>query len=61
MVLGELIKEKARQEGRAESNRAWREWLLRKAEAEAKGESFDEPNPEEQPEEPRRRFLFWRR
>ena len=57
MVLGELIKEKARQKGRAESNRDWREWLLRKAEAEAKGDFFDEPSPEE----PRRRFLFWRR
>lgn len=55
MVLGALIKEKARQEGRAEgraeSNRQWVEWLRRKAEAEAKGESFNEPSPAERPTE----------
>ena len=61
MVLGALIKEKARQEGRDERDRAWREWLRRKAEAERNDEPFDEPSPDEQPEEPRRRFLFWRR
>ena len=61
MVLGALIKERARQEGRDESNRAWREWLRRKTEAERNGEPFDEPSPDEQPEEPTRRFLFWRR
>ena len=61
MVLGALIKEKARQEGRDERDRAWREWLQRKAEAERNGEPFDEPNPAERPEEPRRRFPFGRR
>lgn len=61
MVLGALIKEKARQEGRDERDRAWREWLRRKAEAERKDEPFDEPSPDEQPEAPRRRFLLWQR
>ncbi len=61
MVLGALIKEKARREGRDEANRAWVEWLRRKAEAERNGEPFDEPSPDELPEEPRRRFLFWQR
>ena len=36
-----------RTEGRAESNRQWRHWLDRKARAEAEGESFDEPPPDE--------------
>ena len=69
MVLGALMKRKARveghaegrargledglaegraqglAEGRAEANQAWIEWLLRKTEAETKGEPFDEPTP----------------
>ena len=55
VVLGALIKDKARREGRAEgraeSNKAWQEWLRRKAEAEAKGEPFSEPSPAERPED----------
>ena len=51
MVLGALYKNKIRQEGRqegkAENNREWRRWLARKAEAEAKGEPFHEPAPDE--------------
>ena len=47
------MKRKARTEGhaegRAEANQAWLEWLRRKAEAEARGESFDEPNPADLP------------
>ena len=50
MVLGALLKRKARTEGlaqgRAEANKAWREWLRRRAEAEANGQSFDEPPPD---------------
>ena len=45
MVLGALIKRKSRAEGRAEADREWLEWLLRKTEAEARGEPFNEPNP----------------
>lgn len=32
--------------GKAEANKAWREWLGRKAEAESKGQLFDEPTPD---------------
>ena len=58
MVLGALMKRKARTEGReqgraegreqglAESNKAWREWLRRKEEAEANGQPFNEPAPD---------------
>jgi len=50
MVLGALMKRKARlegrAEGRAETNQAWREWLQRKTEAERNGEPFDEPAPD---------------
>lgn len=45
MVLGALMKRKARVEGRTEANQAWLEWLLRKTEAEARGEPFNEPTP----------------
>jgi hypothetical protein len=61
MVLGALFKDKVRRQTREERDRAWREWLRRKAETEANGETFDEPSPDEQPEEPRRRFLSYRR
>ena len=62
MVLGALMKRKARTEGhaegraaghaegraegRAETNKAWREWLRRKEEAEANGQPFNEPTPD---------------
>lgn len=50
MVLGALYKNRVRAEARAEAravnNREWREWLRRKAEAEAKGEPFNEPAPD---------------
>ena len=55
MVLGALIKEKARQEGRDERDRDWREWLRRKAEAERNGEPFDEPSPDERTGSSKRR------
>ena len=55
MVLGAIYKEKIRRQGRregreeavTENNRDWRRWLARKAEAEAKGEPFHEPAPDE--------------
>ncbi len=34
-----------RAEGRAEANGIWREWNRRRREAEARGETFDEPEP----------------
>ncbi len=36
-----------RTEGRIESNDRWRDWLNRKTKAEAEGEIFDEPPPDE--------------
>ncbi|MDE2787489.1 MAG: hypothetical protein OXL37_12620 [Chloroflexota bacterium] len=47
MVLGALYKNRVRAEARAENNREWVEWLRRKAEAEAKGEPFNDPSPAE--------------
>ena len=37
-----------RTEGRAEGDARWRDWLNRKAEAEAQGIPFDEPAPDEE-------------
>ena len=39
--------EQGRDEGREESNREWRAWLARKADAESRGLPFDEPMPDE--------------
>ena len=39
------LKEKLRQEGRAELNAKWEAWNARRMEAEEKGEPFDEPPP----------------
>lgn len=36
-------------EAQAENNKAWREWLRRKTEAEANGQAFTEPAPDEAP------------
>ena len=41
----ERVREQRRAEGRAEVNRAWREWNERRLEAEARGEPFTEPPP----------------
>ena len=35
-----------RAEGRVEAHRIWREWNRRRREAEARGETFDEPEPD---------------
>ena len=48
MVLGALYKDRVRRRTLEENNRAWDEWLRRKAEAESKGEPFNEPSPSEQ-------------
>ena len=39
--------ERGRAEGVEKSNKAWREWLRRRDEAEAQGIPFDEPPPDE--------------
>ncbi len=39
------LKEKLREEGRAEINTAWQTWNERRMAAEANGEPFDEPPP----------------
>ncbi len=57
MVLGALLKRKARTEGLAQgraegiaaANKAWAEWNQRRLEAEANGQSFNEPPPDRQP------------
>ncbi len=58
MVLGALMKRKARTEGReegrkqgraeaqAETHKAWRDWLDRKETAESNGQPFNEPPPD---------------
>ena len=38
-------RQEGRQEGRAEANREWETWISRKMQAEANGETFDEPMP----------------
>ena len=35
-----------RAEGRAEAHSIWREWNRRRRDAEARGEAFDEPEPD---------------
>ena len=57
MVLGALMKIRARNEGRAqgkaegiaqgkaEANKQWLDWLRRKSEAESRGEAFTDPPP----------------
>ena len=39
--------EKGKGQGREESNREWRAWLARKADAESRGLPFDDPMPDE--------------
>ena len=55
MVLGALYKDRVRRRARAEereaTNKEWLEWLRLKADAEAKGEPFNEPSPAERPAE----------
>ncbi len=50
MVFAEIFRrrtrERGRQEGRTESDAAWRAWFMRRLDAEAAGEPFDEPPPD---------------
>ena len=41
--------EEAREEGHEEERREWRAWLERREDAQARGEPFDEPAPDERP------------
>ena len=41
--------EEAREEARAEANQAWRAWHERREDARARGVSFNEPAPDENP------------
>ena len=47
MVLGSIFEKRAVNRGREEANRRWRAWIRRKEQAEARGEPFDEPMPDE--------------
>ena len=47
MVLGAIFEKRAVNRGREEANRRWRAWIRRKEQAEARGEPFDEPMPDE--------------
>lgn len=47
MVLASLWQERTRRRTREEVNRRWREWLRRREQAEARGEPFNEPAPDE--------------
>ncbi len=43
----ERVRERRRAEGRAEANRAWRDWNTRRLQAESEGRPFSEPPPSE--------------
>ena len=43
----ERVRERRRAEGRAEANRAWRDWNARRLQAESEGRPFSEPPPSE--------------
>ena len=45
--LVDPLREGLRAEGRAEAHSIWREWNRRRREAEARGEAFDEPEPDD--------------
>ena len=45
MVLAAMIKHRAREEGREETQRAWEAWNERRLAAEREGLHFDEPPP----------------
>ena len=44
--LRDGLRAEGRAEGRAEAHSVWREWNRRRREAEARGEAFDEPEPD---------------
>ena len=47
MVLAGIWQERTRRRAREEANRRWREWIQRRDQAEAQGEPFNEPAPDE--------------
>lgn len=47
MVLAGIWQERTRRQAREEANRRWREWIQRRDQAEARGEPFNEPAPDE--------------
>ena len=47
MVLASIFEKRTYQRGKDDANRLWREWLRRREQAEARGEPFTEPAPDE--------------
>ena len=47
MVLASIFEKRIYQRGKNDANRLWREWLRRREQAEARGEPFTEPAPDE--------------
>ena len=47
VVLAGIWQERTRRRAREEANRRWREWIQRRDQAEARGEPFNEPAPDE--------------
>ena len=47
MVLASIFEKRIYQRGKNDANRLWREWLRRREQAEARGEPFNEPAPDE--------------
>ena len=47
MVLASIWQERKLRRAREEVNRRWREWIQRRDQAEARGEPFNEPAPDE--------------
>jgi hypothetical protein len=48
MVLAARYRKRRDEEARRERDQRWRAWLERKADAEARGLTFNEPPPDEQ-------------
>ena len=46
MVFATIFEKRTYQRGKDDANRLWREWLRRREQAEARGETFDEPPPD---------------
>ncbi len=47
MVFATIFEKRRYQKGKDDANRLWREWLRRREQAEARGEPFTEPAPDE--------------
>ena len=46
VVIARIMEKRTYQKGKDDANRLWREWLQRREQAEARGETFDEPPPD---------------